>query len=383
MSNAEIESITKNLEISYADFQSEPSQKNKNNMLNSMLKICQFYAQEGDYKSFEKIFISVRNLEGLTFSEEISKLLAECFFKLTAAARNMIFQQPEILDGLFTLMIDLKMKTPCREYVCLYKSVHKFRKPWKGYLDFCRWWNMENFMDEDYVIEAGSKMSLAESALIFFTKRVINSSFDEDFAKLALTFIRKKIKYNLSVYSNYYIAKLLLRLKFNNEQIRSVLRPFIKEKPLKPWGWHLMSKTFYVSNNFNEKYACLLLALNVGKDFKEEILNGIYLDLALMFKDLNKFGNAKFFFEIYFRIKKKYKHKIPEFIIKIARENWYQSVISERPNTSFDYKEVCREIYRQIRNIDSVMMDEVSQKLENDFHETIQWSSNWYETMEE
>lgn len=383
MSGAEIELMTKNLEISYADFQSEPSPENKTNLLNSLLKICKFYATEGDYKSFEKIFISIRNLEGLTFSEEISKELAECFLRLTTAARDKIFQQPEILDGLFTLMMDLKMKTPCREYVSLYKSVHKFRKAWKGYTDFCRWWNMENFMDEDYIIEAGSKMSLAESALIFYTKRLINSPFDEDFAKLALTFIRKKVQYNLTIYSNYYIAKLLLRLKFNNEQIRSVLRPFIKEKPLKPWGWHLMSKTFYVSNNFNEKYACLLFALNLGKDFKEEILNGIYLDLALMFKDLNKFGNAKFFFEIYLRIKTKYKHKIPEFVTKTTRESWYKSVSSERPNTSFDYKEVCREIYKQTKVVDSVMTDEISTKLENDFHETIQWSKDWYETMEE
>ncbi|MBQ5541003.1 MAG: hypothetical protein IIU03_12305, partial [Bacteroidales bacterium] len=92
---------------------------------------------------------------------------------------------------------------------------------------------------------------------------------------------------------------------------------------------------------------------------------------------------AKFFFEIYLGIKTKYKHKIPEFVTKITRESWYKSVISQRPDTGFDYKEVCREIYRHLGNADSRMMDEISAKLENDFHETIQWSSNWYETMEE
>ena len=348
-----------------------------------MLKICKFYAQEGDYDNFQKTFISIRNLDGLNLSEEINKALAEYFFRLTEKSKDTIIQQPEILDELFTLMMDLKMKTPCNEYVVLYKSVHKFRKCWKGYVDFCRWWNFENFMPENYVIVQNSKMSLAESALIFYTKRLINTDFDEDIAKLALTFITKSAQYNLTVYSKYYIAKLLLRLKFNNVHIRRVLREFIITKPFKPWGWYLMSKTFYTNVSFNEKYSCLLLALHFGKDFSDGILNEIYLDLALMFKDLIKFGNAKFFIEIYLKIKTKYNHKIPEFVTKITRESWYKSINSERPNTNFDYKEVCRNILRQTKNADSVLIDEISAKLTNDYHETIQWSKEWYETMEE
>ena len=381
MAYEEIEIITKNLEISYGEFCREQSENNRKQLLNSLLKICYFYAKEGNLEAFEKTFIQIRNLENQMLTEKTSICLAECFFRLTSILKGKIMQYPEILDDIFTLMLDLRINTPCREYTLLYKSVHKFRKVWNGYVDFCRWWNLENFLEEDFIIDKSSKMSLAESALIFYSKRLTNTQFEEDVAKLALTFINAKQKYNLTVYSNYYIVKLLLQLKFDNNQIRSVLKPFIAVKPFKPWGWHLMSKTFSVINNFNEKYACLLLALNFGKEFNDGILNGIYLDLSLMFKDLNKYANSKFFLEIFLSIKARYGHKIPDFVIKITRESWYKSVSSERPNTHFDYKEVCREIYRQTKDVDSVLLNEISAKLENDFNETLQWSKDWYETM--
>ena len=377
-----IKAITQNLENTYARFKNDPSEENKIKLLDSMTEICSLYALEGDYENFETVFINIRNLNGLTLNETNEKL-AKCFMVLTQKSKDKIYQKPEILDGLFTLMMDLKISKPSKEYGYLYKSIHKFRKFWKGYIDFCRWWNLENFTDEDYIIEENSKMSIAESALIFYTKRLINTNFDEDIAELALTFINFSQKYDLTIYSNYYIGKLLLRLKFNNLEIRSILREFLMKKSHKPWGWHLMSKTFKTEENFIEKYSCLLIALNFGKDFPQEILSNIYLDLGLLFKDLNKLSNAKFFFEIYVSIKTEFKHRIPEFVQKIRKERWYRIIEQERPNTSFDYKEVCRNILRQTKNADLELFSKISYELKNNYHETLQWSKDWYETMED
>ena len=38
-----------------------------------------------------------------------------------------------------------------------------------------------------------------------------------------------------------------------------------------------------------------------------------------------------------------------QFCCSITHESWYKSVSSQRPNTHFDYKEVCREIYKQTK----------------------------------
>ena len=374
----DIEIITSELTDSYLRFQNAPTPENKTALTSSMLKVSGLYAREGLEKDFGRIVVQLIKLDP---TEETAASLAENFFILSQRIRNKILHQPEILDTLFTLMLELKIKPGDKNYVFLYKSIHRFRRLWKGYIDFCRWWNFENFSSDDYVIEPGSKMSLAESAMIFYTKRLIVTDFDEDLAKLAATFIKKLSKYPLTVYSNYYTAKLLIRLKYDNDLIRSILRPFAIQKPLKPWTWHLMSKTFKSDTDFSDKYSCLLLALCFGKNFPPAVTNDIYLDLALMFNNLNKVTHAKFFFEIFLKIRREAGFKIPDFVKKITRQRWYITTSAVRPDTSLDYKENCRNILRRTPMPEAAVYEALRQDLETRFPESIQWSKEWYDTM--
>ena len=378
-----IEQLTSTLQTSYARYKDNPSPENRAALTDSMLEINLLYAHEGMDEEFGKNMMQLIKLNNSLLSDEQTNRLADNFSILTQKIRDRIFQHPEILDSLFTLMLELKINPQCKNYVALYKSIHRFRKIWKGYIDFCRWWNFENFTALDYVIEPGAKMSLAESALIFYTKRLINTDFHEDLAKLAVTFIRNLSKYPLTIYSNYYIAKLLVRLKYNNALIRRILRPFMITKAMKPWGWHLMSKTFNCNDEFIEKFSCLLLALEFGKVFPATIVNDIYLDLAMMFHNINELPQTKFFLEIFLKIRREAGYKIPFYVKKITEKHWYATTAPLRPDTSFNYKENCRNILRRTTTADAALYEWLCQDLITRFPESIQWSQDWYDTMNE
>lgn len=378
-----IEQLTSALQTSYARYKDNPSPENRAALTDSMLEINHLYAHEGMDEEFGKNMMQLIKLNNSLLSDEQTNRLADNFSILTQKIRDRIFQHPEILDSLFTLMLELKINPQCKNYVALYKSIHRFRKIWKGYIDFCRWWNFENFTALDYGIEPGAKMSLAESALIFYTKRLINTDFHEDLAKLAVTFIRNLSKYPLTIYSNYYIAKLLVRLKYNNALIRRILRPFMITKAMKPWGWHLMSKTFNCNDEFIEKFSCLLLALEFGKVFPATIVNDIYLDLAMMFHNINELPQTKFFLEIFLKIRREAGYKIPFYVKKITEKHWYATTAPLRPDTSFNYKENCRNILRRTTTADAALYEWLCQDLITRFPESIQWSQDWYDTMNE
>jgi hypothetical protein len=378
-----IEQLTSALQTSYARYKDNPSPENRAALTDSMLEINLLYAHEGMDEEFGKNMMQLIKLNNSLLSDEQTNRLADNFSILTQKIRDRIFQHPEILDSLFTLMLELKINPQCKNYVALYKSIHRFRKIWKGYIDFCRWWNFENFTALDYVIEPGAKMSLAESALIFYTKRLINTDFHEDLAKLAVTFIRNLSKYPLTIYSNYYIAKLLVRLKYNNALIRRILRPFMITKAMKPWGWHLMSKTFNCNDEFIEKFSCLLLALEFGKVFPATIVNDIYLDLAMMFHNINELPQTKFFLEIFLKIRREAGYKIPFYVKKITEKHWYATTAPLRPDTSLEYKENCRNILRRTTTADTALYEWLCQDLTTRFPESIQWSQDWYDTMNE
>ncbi len=378
-----IEQLTSALQSSYARYKDNPSPENRAALTDAMLAINLLYAHEGMDEEFGKNMMQLIKLNNSLLSDEQTNRLADNFSILTQKIRDRIFQHPEILDSLFTLMLELKINPQCKNYVALYKSIHRFRKIWKGYIDFCRWWNFENFTALDYVIEPGAKMSLAESALIFYTKRLINTDFHEDLAKLAVTFIRNLSKYPLTIYSNYYIAKLLVRLKYNNALIRRILRPFMITKAMKPWGWHLMSKSFNCNDEFIEKFSCLLLALEFGKVFPATIVNDIYLDLAMMFHNINELPQTKFFLEIFLKIRREAGYKIPFYVKKITEKHWYATTAPLRPDTSFNYKENCRNILRRTTTADAALYEWLCQDLITRFPESIQWSQDWYDTMNE
>ncbi|MCR5453452.1 MAG: hypothetical protein K6F33_00495 [Bacteroidales bacterium] len=378
-----IETLTTELETSYMRYKDNPTAENRAALSDSMLKTNSLYAHEGLEEPFGRILMQLITLNNSNLTSEQNNRLAGNFFKLTYEIKDRIFQHPKILDTLFTLMLELKMDPQSKNYVLLYRSIHYFRKFWKGYIYFCRWWNLDNFKDKDYVIKKGAKMSIAESALISYTKCLINTDFKEDLAKLAVIFIQKLSQYPLTKYSNYYTAKLLHKLKYGNQLIRSILRPFIIAKPLKPWAWHLMSKTFDSNNEFTEKYSCMLLALKFGKTFPDNTINDIYLDMALMYYNRNEMPYAKFFMEIYTKIRQDLGYKVPDFVKKIISQRNYSEATPLRPNTAIDYTGNCREILRRTPNPDKPMFDELMHNLETNYSETIQWSQDWYDTVDE
>lgn len=378
-----IEAMTLELEASYSRYKDDQTPENLAALSNSMLYVISFYAHEGLEDDFGKNLMLFIKLNGYSLNDEQTNILAENFYILTRQIEERIFHQPDILDSLFTLMMELQMDPQSKNYVRLYQCVHRFRKIWKGYIHFCRWWNLDNFKAEDYTIKKNSKMSLAESALIFYTKCLINTDFEEDLAKLAVTFIKRLSEYPLTKYSNYYTAKLLYRLKFDNETVRQILRSFVIQKTYKPWTWHLMSKTFDCHNEFMDKYSCLLLALKYGKIFPDAIINNIYLDLAMMFYNTSQMPYAKFFFEIYMQIRRKLNLKIPDYVDKIIGQRSYMEIEASRPNTSFDFTEQCRNILRRTKEPDQPFFDDLIRILETNYSETLHWSQEWYDTLDD
>lgn len=366
--------ITQKLETCYAAFKMNPTEDNSQKLSESFLLVCRECINECNLDAFEKTFKTIQNV-GLLDNPIITKELPNLFFLITNKLDDKILNNQSILDRIFDLMMVMNIKKNSREYVMLYKSIHKYRRIWKNYLEFCNWWGFENFNELDF-IRNNTQMSLAETALIGYAKRLAKTNFQEDLSRLAMTFIEKSQKHKLTVYSNYYIAKLLFKLGISGEAIRRVLRPFILQKSSKPWAWRIFSKTF-TYKDFNNRYCCLLMALSCGKIFNEQIYSKVYLDLAELFQYNNKLDNAKFFYEKYYSIQKKNNITIPQSVIQEMSEEWYKKVTPQRPDTSINYKMICTKLINEIIPADRNLYANIYRYLRDNFKETIQWSDDW------
>lgn len=268
---------------------------------------------------------------------------------LVAVERVLWKQRPNLhsdfLDLLFETIVPLIPMDNKLYRPRLFQAFHFYCGTWSSYLDFCDWYGFDNFQDRDYI--PLGRNSLAESAFIAYSRKLLSLSVTRLYIPFYIDFIAEAQSHSFTVYSNYHIASFLVAMGFNSQLILRVIRPYIKLKFTKPWSWILVANVFPDSDI--RKKACIYFAVSCCGVNKPAVDNSVFSAVVDFFKRVGDFDSAHYFVDLSINS----GNPIDSALSDCVSQKWY---VNSRPSFSLDdldYKSICHNIFADITDVDS------------------------------
>ena len=262
----------------------------------------------------------------------------------------------EIYDVVFEGIRNFHFVKPSKEYSVILNAFLN-AKEWEGIIAFCDWWNFENFRAEDYESELlpnGKRMplSLVESAYIAYAKELINKGDNEAIVAFVPRLQELAERYPKMQYPNYYVGKLLLASGSDKQEAVAALLPFARKKQSEYWVWQLLAEAF--EEDDEKCMACLLRAAHCNTP--EQYLAKVYQLLAIAFKQLHYYADARFYLDKYFQVKSGTLATISKTAFNMFHETWYAEAAGQNPTYELDYMAITNElIFNDKPEIDAVV----------------------------
>jgi hypothetical protein len=243
---------------------------------------------------------------------------------------------------LLELVQSFHFTTPSIGYTFVFKAFHKALKETNQYLQFADWWNLQNFMPEDYQKEmmpnGKEMMSIAEQAYIAYSKHLLPKQspigemvFDKDKALSFLPVLAGIIdSHPQFLYPAYYYAKLLLALGDKDNILDSIL-PFARKKRNDFWVWDILAEA--VSDDPEKVFACYCKALTCKSP--EEMLVNLRQRMAALLISKHLFNEAKGEIEHLVKARTEQGYKIPNQITNWQEQAWYKTAVAQHSNDQF------------------------------------------------
>lgn len=246
---------------------------------------------------------------------------------------------------LFDTIKSISFSKPTNGYSFLFKAFHKGLKESEIYINFADWWDLQNFMPEDFQkekLENGREiMAIAEQAYIAYSKHLLPKQIQNG----EILFDREKVLAFLPVlseivdsypqfqYPAYFHAKLLLALGDNDNMLGSLL-PFAKKKRNDFWVWEILAEAF--SNEPDKVFACYCKALSCKSP--EEMLVSLRQKMSGLLIAKKLFNEAKTEIELLVNARHEHGFRIPNEVANWQVQEWYKNAIASKSNFDF-YKE--------------------------------------------
>jgi len=272
-------------------------------------------------------------------------------------AKNPVENKTKV-KSMFSLIRDFEFSKPDPGYSFLFKAFHKALKDSPEYVEFVTWWELENFLPEDFLkekLENGKEiMSIAEQAYIAYSKKLLDGDAKEiegfilpkvidkhkikDFLPELDIIIEKYPEYQ---YPPYYKAKLLFALG-EGDNVLSALIPFARKKQSDFWVWDILSDAFHESDE--RKLACLCRAMLCGA--KDEFLINVREKFSDTLIHIQQYPEAKSEIEHIIQTRNENGWKIPGKILNWTNQPWYKDAKNIENCQSFcrKYASVANEI---------------------------------------
>lgn len=194
-------------------------------------------------------------------------------------------------ESLFCALSCLKFK-PSKGYSYLLREALGVEN-FGSFVDFIRWWNLDNFQKEDYepYKMAGNRqvMSLAERAYIAYAKALLKDGSKEWILEFIPKVEELMERHPEMTYPGYFCGKLMMATGSTRDEVLSAVVPFVRRKKSEFWAWQLMSEVY--ADDAQRRLACLLRAVHCRT--KEDFLGKVRLALAAIYLKQDDAARAK------------------------------------------------------------------------------------------
>lgn len=208
-------------------------------------------------------------------------------------------------------------------YTYLFKTFHTFRNEWPAYIDFCEWWNFENFLPKDYepfrTPSGKNIMSIVEQAYIGYAKALLSNNDTEKIKNFIPKLKNLSEAHRNYQYPPYFLAKLYLKIN-DNTSAQTTLLPFVRNKSNDYWVWQTLGDA---CNDEEQRFYCYCKALTCN--CKPEMLVTLKEEFAKILVKKELFDNAKTEIEQILEIRKQRAWKISDSLMNLTSTDWYKT----------------------------------------------------------
>jgi hypothetical protein len=317
-----------------------------NNLAWVMDAYCKASARKGNIDDFQKAFLEILKLHILENNYALNKALAWRLRDLIMTAQNNKDCDKQYLgDFAFIIAKKLFPRKPSLHYSVLFNAFLSLRNDWNGFIDFCNWWDFNNFRPEDFEhpkLPNGYTLpvSMAESAYIAYTKYLLKENNDKHILDYLPILQKVHDLHPDTNYIGYYIAKIILIKTGNCNKAMKILLPFARKKQNQFWILDILSQAQI--NNKEKRKACLIRAVNCKT--KEEFLTNIRIKLAEMqYADFD-FVGAKRQLSTIVEYHNQINKPLPYEVKKYIEEPWFINTDIKGKAKYTNYKSITEDI---------------------------------------
>jgi hypothetical protein len=269
----------------------------------------------------------------------------------------------DLLDLYFKQLQEIYYPKPSETHSKILAAFNKKGDVWVNYINFIKWWGLDNFLNEDFkaleISNQKNSVSVVESTYIKIAKKYVaggsgiyyanppnknelrheNGNFKlDDLLRNDKNLFIDKLR-SLSnehpefLYIPYYIGKLLLSEGEKEEALKEFL-PFARLKSQEFWIWDILSEIFAYDKDKHVACLCKAMTLRTLDKMNIKVRQKLAEELVL----LKLYSEAKTEIVKILSIREKEGWRIPNNIQNYTSEVWYSEVKALTDNKIF-YRE--------------------------------------------
>lgn len=292
------------------------------------------------YEQFVKILLQIK---ALNLPEDKKMIFDQCAWqigKLVFLLNKSKDADNRKIKELFSIIQGFHFTKPSKAYSYIFKAFKEMYKNGRHYLTFADWWNFNNFLPEDYLVDSSKNQQISlveeayntyakyilkgESFIVIENKNYVFKETVEAFLPRLDSLMKKHPEYQ---FLPYYKAKLLLEIDDNKNALSTFL-PFARQKRNEFWIWTLMAEIF--SGDKDAQFSCYCKALSLKTS--DKFLTKLRQTFAKILIEKKMYNEAKTEIQNIIATRKKEGWEfIPE-IKHWTEKEWYQSAIAKKDN---------------------------------------------------
>lgn len=279
-------------------------------------------------------------------------LIGKAAFEFTKEPDFDIAEMEKLAD----ITMRLQFSRQSKGYSFLFKALHKALKDSPKYIEFASWWDLRNFIRDDYRYtkqDDGKRiMAVAEQGCNRYAKHLLmalernpdEETKDSLYDKIRdfLPIVQDAINHNKHYRKlPYYQVSLLLATDEHRKGFK-ILKSRARENQDEFWVWQLMASAF--EDDTEKQIACLSTALLCRA--RPDKLIKVRMKLAKLLIEQEYYDEAKTEIALILRCCLENKFDIPDDVTEWGEQKWYGTAkVSENNNGMYeDYRVVSDEI---------------------------------------
>lgn len=330
--------LSEALQIALTDYEQDRSSEEAIHNLAMVYDAqCEQAAENGDLIEFEHCFGKISELGVLLNDSVVNDTLC---WRFKVLLKNTDFSQVDVndvCDRLWSMMQYLNVEKPSSAYSMLLRTFFSVAMDWNNFVDFCDWWNFENFTEADYKCSEfdAFKMhiSVVELAYVLYAKKMLANDNVAFLRNLIPAYDNLGKSHPDMWYPCYYAGKMMLRIAGNKPNDAKPILEYVRKNYSTIWAWRLLAET--IQDDYDTHIACLLRAASIKTSKKE--LAGVYLMLFNDFKNAQDYAGARKYLDKYIKSRHETQTPIAWQVKSFKKQSWYEEAADKEMAYDVDY----------------------------------------------